>query len=212
MVRRTLLAVSVALAAALTTSNASAAEFWSGSSTIASVDQIFSFDFNSSDFGSLGKNDLLVGVGVDWNVKPGAGSTGSTKLIGDVLVSGQPTGVGLQIDLDQSKGLAHASANNFASTGLVYSAPVLTELFDSGKKLNGQLGILLTNASAFVDFFNAGGSIDGKLQLQIIPREAGTGGGGSPVPEPASLLVWAAVGGAGLLMRRRLANRKAATT
>lgn len=210
MLRKTIFACSIALGTLFAGAKASAVEITSAANTIKSIGETFTFDFNGDpDLPLVNNSSRLLGVKVEWVFTPGAGGSGSVDLIADLFVppvGGDDTGVGFDSEIDLAAGPSDALAVNFSSTGLTFSNTVIAELLGGVPGvLEGVISVLNPNIPALNDFFNGGGEVTGVLTLTF--EEGNPGGGGDPVPEPASILIWSLVG-AGALARRRYAARK----
>src|SRR5690606_29049585 len=124
----------------------------------------------------------------------------AVKLQAKLTLAEKDAGVGFDTLLNGSPTTVPAFAENY-SRALTISEEVLTGLLGGTYgHLDGALRVLATNIPELIDFFAEGGSLQATLTLFT---ESNPGGGGNPVPEPASVMVWGLVGLGGLAFVRR---------
>lgn len=214
MLRKGLFSLAVAVAGIFYGSAAQAGLYIESNTINFVAGSPLTFDFSGSpQFSSLTNDDYLVKIQMDALFTPGSGQTTKLNTVGELRLTGSSGGFdvavnpGLAINADVKKASSFpttlASASNSSSSGLGFSDPVLNKLLASGGVINGSL--LLDSSSAWNDFFAQGGDLDLTLKMWF-ERETD---GNNTVPEPASLLVWGSVLGAGAWVRRRRAAKKA---
>ena len=157
-------------------------------------------------------NSKVVGI-ESYGPSPAPGQTGSQDLtallaIPPLALGGVDTKVGFQatVDLANTAGTT-GSSTYYAQDGLTFSQLVIDSLLAGGTTLQAELfgsGSAFTNLDAF---FAAGGSITGNVKLITVDKNSPGGGGGNPVPEPGSMLVWGALAAGALMWRRKQASK-----
>lgn len=206
MLRKFIASLSIAAHALLGASQANAVEITSGLDSITALKETFSFDFTGdSDLGSVNSFSTLTGVAVDWVFTPGPGATGVVKLSSRLGISGTNTSTGMDITFDQAGIPPSALAVNYASSGLVFGNIIRDDLLANAGIVAGLLTLDGPSVPDLTAFFATGGKIDATVRLTF---EEGVDPGGQ-VPEPASLLVWGALGAGALARRRYLARKQA---
>jgi hypothetical protein len=208
MLRTQVLSVSVALGTLFAGSAASAAEI-SASDSTTNHTNVFTFDFTGSpSWPTIDEFSELLGVSAEWTFTPGEAAEGFVNLNADLRVAGQDTGVGFDVTFDQSQMGAQALSVNSTTTGLTFGADMVDALLEAPDGVvEGVLNFDGSDVPGLESFFTNGGQLD--VTLNFTTRENEPGGGGGQVPEPASLLIWGAVG-AGAMAHRKYRKAKSA--
>jgi hypothetical protein len=154
----------------------------------------------------INSGSKLISIESDWTFTPGKGGSGSIDLLANLyspsLASGVNTNVGFATTLDLSQGAQTANSIYSAQNGLNFGPTVIAALLAGGHTLSGELVGSTTSLANLSNFFKDGGTAVGTLKLITLDPGA-SGGGGTPTPEPASMLVWGAVAAGAMLARRR---------
>ena len=192
----------------------------SNPSTISSPGGSFDFNFNGQQNGVLPQHNLI-GIRVDYKFNmPTIPGQSSMDLVSNLLIPGVD-GTDYKLGFDINANLADSSTTSFSDrgttspSGFIFSEVIKGYLVPGGH-ITGVLqasGVALENLSKYFGFFPpesgtpegfAPGTIEAFMTLRF------TGERGDNVPEPASMLIWGALTGAGVVMRRRFGAAKTA--
>jgi hypothetical protein len=208
MLRKTLFAFALAVCSVFGNNAYATVMIESSEFTMTSIANTIVYDFNSDpNLAFVTPTSKLIGIEGIYTFFPPAGQSGLQTLRSKLFIM-DDVGVGFDVivNMEDMDGTP-SYATNYALKGLAFSATVLGELFaDPDGVVNAALGGIATDLAQVEAFLASGGTI--VTQLRLITNDA-PGGGGGEIPEPASLLLWGAIGGAGFLARRRLLSKPA---
>lgn len=183
-----------------------ATELVSATTTINDIGQAFAFDFTGDpDLSSVQITDTVTGIRVDWLFIPGGSNYDNVKLRAKLTLADVDARVGFDTLINGSPTSVPAFAENYSQTLTISDELLAGLLGGTYGQLEGALRILATNIPELVAFFDEGGSLQATLTLVT---DSQPGGGGNPVPEPASFLVWGLIGAAGFGFKRRLRRKE----
>jgi len=204
MLRKFLVASVVAIHGLSAASAQASVMIESAQTTISDISAVIAYDFASDpNLSFITPESKLIGIEALYTFNPPAGMSGISTMRSSLFI-GDNVGVGFDavVNLDELDG-TDAFATNYALKGLAFGTSVTSELFaEPDTVVNAALAGLAADLTVVNDFLTSGGTIAATLRL--VYADGDDGGGGNPgVPEPASLLLWGAVG-AGALIRRRM--------
>ena len=197
--RNTTLWIATTILSLVSVASVGAKELTSTTETFPSAGSSVFFDVTGDpDFATLNLTDVLIKIRVDWLLTPGGAQTIPVNLIGSLYLDGYSHP---ELDLDATVGpggTVYAHSEFYAENGLTYTQHIVDSLLSDGSP--GVIsGTLYDGNGTLNSFIGDGGTVQGFLTLTFIEQP----GGSSEVPEPASLLVWSGLAGAGLVYRRR---------
>lgn len=210
MIRRLVVVAAVGL---LATNVVQAGPIFSGPAQMSSLAQTLVFDLLAG--GDLDSLDSLPTNATDYNIQvlsnvwsfdPPNGGSGFLNLGGRLNLAGIDSGLQFSetIDLGDETGNVVFSQNDGGPGGLPFSQTLAQQFLDQGGKLFGGLIPTPGTEAAWQSFFDAGGKLTNYLFVEVTFRDT------NQIPEPAAVLVWAGVGGLGILAHRWRRRRKTA--
>jgi hypothetical protein len=199
-----------ALVATCSVSVGNAEEIASASVVLSSTGDPITFDF-SANADALAAKPVLVGLEVNWIVKPGSNSNESQINAGLAIPSFE---VGDRLDSalaatlpGQGDAPVAVQSTMHSSDGLSIGPAIIDEfLKDETNTINAMLYSSGVDSENLDEFFADGGTIEAQLVLQTsVPEGPDPVPGGGTVPEPMSLAIWGAAGALALYRRRKSA-------
>jgi hypothetical protein len=205
--------LALAVSALLMANVAQAGPIFSGPAQISSLAQTLVFDLLAG--GDLDSLDSLPSnaadynlqvISVVWSFDPPPGGNGVLEIGGTLGLAGVDSGLTFSesIDMSDDTGNVVFSQNDGAPDGLPFSETLAQQFLDQGGKLFGGVVAAPGTEDAWNEFFAAGGKLTNYLFVEVTFNDT------NQIPEPAAALVWAGVGGLGLLVHRWRRRRKSA--
>ena len=190
-----------ATAVLMTASVALAGPIYTGPATTSALGQPLTFNLIST--GELGAfSDLPVNpdkyvlqvISTVYSFDPPAGASGFLDLAGTLEVAGADSGLSFAetIDLSDETGNVIFAKNDGGISGLPFSQQLATQLLSNSGKVSGKFVPSAGTEGAWTQFFSSGGKLTNYVFFEISLRDV------NQVPEPATMLVWGAMGLAGV--------------
>lgn len=203
----------LALSGWLMTGLAVAGPIFSGPASVSGVNNSLTFDLiNAGDLGTLAnlpsdpsEFEIQV-ISVVWSFDPPPGQNGLLSLGGTLELGGINSGLSFQetIDMSDETGNVIFSANSAGPGGLVFSEALAQHLLDNAGQILGKVIPKPGTEQAWDDYFATGASLTNYLFIELTFKDA------NQIPEPGAVLVWAGVGGLGILVHRWMKRIKSA--
>lgn len=216
---RKLLTMSVAMSGLLVASARADFSIVSDSFTINNPGMAYDFNF-SGRTAQVKSQHNLIGIRVDYSFKlPTLPGTDSMNLVSNLLIPDE-AGQNFNLGFDIVANLADGTITSFSAkgtnspSGLFFGPFIKSQLLDDSH-LTGVLQSAGENTNTLAKYFGVAAStgatdIPGTISAVMTLTFTGKRGDTNGEPEPASIAIWAAIGGIGYIARRRFVTRKSA--